>query len=261
MSHVLSSNVNGVISSPHWEVWTMGIGAGGGGAQMQDGLHQANPNLAELGPLAPRPCRCPGPLSSPGPFLGHRGPPAPDLCGLPGNPRGSLSAHEFRGTRGAAGSRPPTARLLLPPAASARAPGLRSSVTANCGRALRGCHTRPGPGAARRDAHARGFRASFHSANGGPERFASRGAPSTGLSLPREGGGCPVPWLSPGPTEKLTQRRGGGPFVPLPDVPPGLSADGFRPNLQTFPAPSRPSRGKGLAGRVVLLTAARKCSC
>lgn len=142
MSHVLSSNVNGVISSPHWEVWTMGIGAGGGGAQMQDGLHQVNPNLAELRPLAPRPCCCPGPLSSRGPFLGHRGPPAPDLCGLPGNPRGSLSAHEFRGTRGAAGSRPPTARLLLPPAASARGPGLRSSVTANCGRALRGCAAR-----------------------------------------------------------------------------------------------------------------------
>lgn len=81
------------------------------------------------------------------------------------------------------------------------------------------------------------------------------------LSFPQEGGGCRIPWLSPGSAKELNRGWGGGPFVPWPDIPPGLSADGCRPGWQTVPAPSRPSRGKGLAGRVLLLTAARKCSC
>lgn len=47
-----------------------------------------------------------------------------------------------------------------------------------------------------------------------------------------------------------------GPLSLPPDVPPVLSADGFKTSVQIFPAPFSP-RGKGLAGRVILLTARR----
>lgn len=38
----------------------MAIGAGGGGAQMQDGLHQADPNLEKLRPLGAQALPLPG---------------------------------------------------------------------------------------------------------------------------------------------------------------------------------------------------------
>lgn len=81
-------------------------------------------------------------------------------------------------------------------------------------------------------------------------------AVSSALS-PREGKGHSIPRLSPGPAEELKPGVWRRPFVPLPDALPRLSADGCWPGLQSFPAPSRPSRGKGLNRRVILLTACR----
>lgn len=69
--------------------------------------------------------------------------------------------------------------------------------------------------------------------------------------------GTPPPAQTLGSAEELNRESDGGSFVPPPDVPPGLSADGFRLSLQTFPAPFSPRRGRGLAGRVILLTAWR----
>lgn len=162
------------------------------------------------------------------------GPPVPDPRGLPGNPRGPLSPTSSGQTRSGA-------ELT----AHSSAPAPTCDLCAEPGAAhLGGCRPGPGPpagsqtprGQRGRDASARGFRSSRRSV------FSSV---YLALSFLREGGGCPSPLAEPWIRPRINPRMGGGPFVPLPDVPPGLSADGFRPGWQTFPAPSRPSRGKG----------------
>ena len=81
--------VNGVVSSPLWEVWTMGAGAEEGRCETArsrlDGTERAStPKSSASGPLPGLPSSTPR--------------------GLPGHPRGPLSTHEFRIPRGQAGA-------------------------------------------------------------------------------------------------------------------------------------------------------------
>ena len=150
-SRLSSSNRNGVISSPHWEVWATGIGNGGWRLPRCKIAYTRRVQTWKTSPpWLPGPAVDRGRLVFWAVSYAHLGPPLPDPCGLPGNPRGPLSAHEFRVRAERLGAGRPQL-FLLPPAASARSPGAARlcSCWGRCwpGR-LAGSRTRPGTRAA-----------------------------------------------------------------------------------------------------------------
>lgn len=157
--------VNGVVFSPLWEVWTMGVGAEEGRCKTArsrlDGAERAStPKSSASGPLP--------------------GLPSPAPRGLPGHPRGPLSTHEFRIPRGQAGAGRLHPRYAASSFPEPQALGTRGQLRARA-RALR------------RERSVRGGCGVGHLA------FS---AASSAIS-PREGKGHSIPRLSPGPAEEL----------------------------------------------------------
>lgn len=157
--------VNRVVSSPLWEVWTMGVGPGEGRCKTArsrlDGAQQASTPKS----------------SASGPLLGL---PSPAPRGLPGHPRGPLSTHEFRIPRGQAGTGRLHPRYAVSSFPEPRALRMRGQL-------------RAGARALRRERSVRGGCGVGHLA------FS---VASSALS-PREGKGHPIPRLTPGPAEEL----------------------------------------------------------
>lgn len=169
------------------------------------------------------------------PSLGFRAaprPPSPAPRGLPGHPRGHLERPRVPDPPRSGGCRPPPLRYAASSFPEPRALRMRG---------------RPGRGAS--------SAAGALCAGGCGVGHLVFSVASSALVVPG-GQATPSPDRLPGPAEEQPGVAE-GPFVPLPDALPRLSADGFWPGLQSFPAPSRPSRGKGLNGRVILLTAWR----
>lgn len=153
------------------------------------------------------------------------GHPSLDPRGLPGNPRGPLSAHELLvpAARREAG-RPQLSfcsnlRLFSTRSPQARPPP-RAARLGSCwpGRAA-GSQTRPGALGTLRRRCGLGAGATLtnedssrpvqlHSANSARGAVCAESSSVYSALIPREGEGHPIPWLSPGPAEKLNPGVG-----------------------------------------------------
>lgn len=171
------------------------------------------------------------------------GPPVPDLCGLPGNPRGPRSAHEFRAHEERRG---------------AGRPGLGSCAHLRPRRGA-GCAPQLGAGALRPPRARRGhwLRGGATPARGSP-RVCCGHRPPRGR-LPGWGEATPPP-AEPRARRRVKPGMGGGPFVPAARRPARLIGGRLRAQPANLARPLRALPGRRSGPEGLSATAARKCS-